>query len=132
MSDIVSIETLKKVVALSGAINLMGKYFPVEGRHDATLAWARVLYEGGLTEDKAAAIIYAAHHNSMRPKYDRAKIARNVADVYKAEAKGNTHLYGFKYLYEQAKYPMPVLEKSLELLGIERKKSHAGYTLTDV
>jgi P4 family phage/plasmid primase-like protien len=112
------------------AVALLAKHFPVESeRHHTILALAGIFVRSGMPEGKATTIITLAYLHSGGYHNDSGKAEADVKSVYAEFEKesSTTHLFG----YPKATDIMPraVVDKVLELLGIERPD--ANYNLTD-
>jgi phage/plasmid-associated DNA primase len=114
-----------------GAAALLSKHFPAESeRHNTILALAGVLARSGMEEDEAAMIVKLAYRYSGGYNHDGNKAEADVKAVYSAYTKdSSTHLYGYPKLTEIM--PKEVVDKVLELLGVERCDAGEGYNLTD-
>ena len=126
---VVPAATLHRRFRMIGATSLLAKHFPVEAeRHNTILALAGVFARSGMPEEKAAMIVKLAYRHSGGYNGDENKAEDDVKAVYKAHAKESaTHLYGYPKLTEIM--PKAVVDKALELLGIERPETN--YNLTD-
>jgi putative DNA primase/helicase len=112
-----------------GATALLAKHFPVESeRHNTILALAGIFARAGMEEQKATSIITLAYRHSAGFNGDQNKAESDVKTVYKAHSTNSSiHLFGYPKLTEII--PKSVVDKVLELLGIERPE--ASYNLTD-
>ena len=128
---VVAADKLHRRFQVIGAAALLAKHFPVDSeRHNTILALAGALARAGMEEPKATVIVSLAYRYSSGYNHDGNKAEADVKAVYKAYVKGsNTHLYGYPKLTEIM--PKPVVDKVLELLGIERSDVGEGYNLTD-
>jgi len=114
---------------LIAATALLAKHFPEQGqRHNTILALAGIFARSGMQEGKAATLVKLAYRHSKGYHGDERKAEDDVKSVYKTYAKDSTtHLYGYPMLTEIM--PKAVVDRVLELLGIERPESI--YNLTD-
>jgi len=114
-----------------GAAALLSKHFPVEAeRHNTILALAGIFARAGMPEEKAAMIVKLAYRRSGGYNGDANKAEDDVKAVYKTLAKeSTTRLYGYPKLIEIM--PKAVVDKVMELLGIEKPDVGQGYNLTD-
>ena len=128
---IVEADKLHQRFQVIGVAAQLAKYFPEESeRHNTILALAGVFARSGMPEEKATILVNLAYRYSVGYNHDGNKAEADVKAVYKAHAKGsNTHLYGYPKLTENI--PKPVVDKVLELLGIEKSDVGEGYNLTD-
>ena len=111
------------------AIALLAKHFPSKSeRHNTILALAGVFARSGMDERKATSIVGLAYRHSRGYNDDGNKAEADVKSVYTAIAKeSSTHLYGYPKVVEIM--PKAVIDKVLELLGIDKPESN--YNLTD-
>jgi hypothetical protein len=127
----VEADKLHRRFQVIGAAALLAKHFPAESeRHNTILALAGVLARSVMPEEKATMLVNLAYRYSGGYNHDGNKAEADVKAVYKAHAKGShTHLYGYPKLTEIM--PKPVVDKVLELLGIEGSDLGENYNLTD-
>jgi len=120
---------LHRAFRMIAATALLAKHFPEQGqRHNTILALAGIFARSGMQEGKAATLVKLAYCHSKGYHGDERKAEDDVKSVYKIYAKeSSTHLYGYPMLTEIM--PKAVVDRVLELLGIERPKSI--YNLTD-
>ena len=113
-----------------GAVALLAKHFPAESeRHNTILALAGVFARAGMKAGKAVTIIDLAYRNSKGYNGDGSKAISDVEGVFRDhEARPNLHLYGYPKLTEIM--PKPVVDKVLELLGLEKLDTNHHH-LTD-
>lgn len=121
---------LQRRFLMIGATALLAKYFPVESeRHNTILALAGVFARAGIKEQKATMIVKLTYRYSGGYDGDQHKAESDVKSVYKSHAKDSaTHLFGYPKL--TTIMPKAVVDKVLELLGIERPEANS-YNLTD-
>lgn len=122
-------ETLRSIFKVIGATALLAKHFPAEGnRHKTILALAGVFARNEMAEQKAVEIVALAYRHSAGYNGDQKKAEADVRSVYKTHATDPaTHLCGYPTLTEIM--PKAVVDKVLELLGIDRPQT--SYNLTD-
>src|ERR1039457_2645516 len=127
----VKADKLHRRFQLIAATALLAKHFPVESeRHNTVLALAGVLARSGMPEEKATMLVNLAYRYSGGYNHDGNKAEADAKAVYSAYTKdSSTHLYGYPKLTEIM--PKVVVDKVLELLGIERCDAGEGYNLTD-
>src|SRR5258708_978508 len=125
----VSATELHKRFLMIGAVSLLAKHFPAESeRHNTILALAGTFGRSGVKLGKATAIIGLAYRHSQGYNGDRAKAVSDVKSVYKTlDRSQKARLYGYTKLTEIM--PQVVIDKVLELLGIERPET--THTLND-
>lgn len=113
------------------ATALLAKHFPVEHqRHDTILALAGIFTRSGMALEKAAMIVKLAYRHSKGYNHDQNKAEDDVKAVFDTHAKRTTeHLFGYPKLTEIM--PKEVVDKVVELLGIEKADVGGGYNLTD-
>ena len=127
----VKADKLHRRFQVIGATALLAKHFPVKSeRHDTILALAGVLARGGMAEEKATMLVALVYRYSAGYDGDANKAEADVRSVYKSHAtNSSTHLFGYSKLTEIM--PKAVVDKALELLGIEPPAIGDRYHLTD-
>jgi P4 family phage/plasmid primase-like protien len=125
----VSVRTLQERFTSIAAVALLAKHFPVESeRHTTILALAGVFARAGMTKGKGATIIELAYRHSKGYNGDRTKCINDVEGIFRDyERRPDVHLFGYPQLIEII--PKEVVDKVLELLGIDQQKTN--FSLTD-
>ena len=128
---VVDADKLHQRFQVIGATALLAKHFPVDSeRHNTILALAGVLrtWRDGRAKGNRDRQAGLPIFRWLQPRREQSR-SRCEGSLQGARQGSHTHLYGYPKLTEIM--PKPVVDKVLELLGIERTNVGNGYNLTD-